>query len=86
MADHESRPGLTDDEARAIATRMVREAGQAPDADHAGEDNVTPLDEPRGGESAADEARIQRALVDEGFVPPDMIDDPPRGAAAGERA
>ena len=56
---------------------MIERARERPDAD-----NSAPLDEPRGGESAADEARIGRALVDEGFVPPDTIDDPPRGERA----
>jgi hypothetical protein len=67
----EPRPGLTDDEARVIAARMVHEAGRAPDADRAGEDNATALDEPRGGQSARDEDRIEAALVDLGVVPPE---------------
>ena len=69
--------GLTDAEAREIARRMIADARTPPAARLDAENNATSLDEPpRGAYSAADEARIERALVDLGFVPPDTIEDP----------
>jgi hypothetical protein len=64
MADHESHgsePGLTHEEARAIAARSMRAAGRAPNADQAAENNQTALDEPRGGTTDTDEDRIEAA-------------------------
>jgi hypothetical protein len=75
----ESGGELTDEEARAIARRMVFEANESPE-DH---DHMN-LDAPRNA-SKADETRIERALVELGAVEPENIPPPdePLGALGG---
>ena len=67
---------MTDAEAREIARRMIADARTPPAARLDAESNATALERPRGGYSAADEARLERALVELGFVPPDTTDHP----------
>ncbi len=55
---------------------MVQAVHEAPDAD-----NASVLEAPRGRRSVADEAKIERALVELGFVPPHAVDDPGPDAA-----
>ena len=65
----EPRPGLTDEEARQIAERIVREVRQPPDPDN--RDACSPA---VGGQglSDADEDRVERALIDLGAVSPEQ--------------
>ena len=69
MWNPEPRPGLTDEEARQIAERIVREVRQPPDPDN--RDASSPaVGSQRPAD--ADEDRIERALIAMGAVSPDQ--------------
>jgi len=79
MRDPESRPRLTDDDARRIAEQIVRELRLPPDADN--RDASSPA---VGSQSLGDpdEDRIERALIELGAASPDQT---AVGSRAGEQ-
>lgn len=69
MGTPEPRPGLTEEEAREVAARIVREVRQPPDPDN------RDASSPAGASQSladADEDRIERALIALGAVSPEQ--------------